>query len=485
MRVSRLLAVPFLALAVSCGSTGAPKPDPTAKTSSAIINGQLDTTHNAVVALALQSGTEGGLCSGTIVKVDTTSKVGWILTAAHCVAIPPVFVIQGNDIQDPTATQYQVLDYTHDTRYDVTSMNAGQPYDFAVVRIAGVDSSTPTLPLAGASDGVNSGTGVTMVGYGRTLLLSQGMEDPRYRHVTTQTVADLGQSLGGSLSGKVLYYDQPTTGTCEGDSGGPDIDDNGKVVGVHSFITGGDCNGGSASGRVSVDLTYIDGELAKPAPADDCNFCTAVSNSGNQECALLTRACLSDKDCSAFYSCYQACNETASCRTSCLAKYPKAEGPLNAAASCSCNRTCVSECKGGLTCLGVPKCGYKFPAGDCSTCTEGACCQESLDCGADGECYLCLKNGDKDPGCASNAKRQALATCVAKSCNDQCANTGLTNGADAGDGTGDQGSSGDGTGATTTTTSGGCSTSPRGGSSSFFALALAALGLVAARRRRR
>src|SRR5438132_1321509 len=120
MRASRLFIVPFLALAASCGSTSAPKPEPASKSASAIINGTLDTTHDAVVALALQQGTEGGLCSGTVVKVDTTAKIGWVLTAAHCVAITPVFVIQGNDIQDQTAVQYQVIDYTHDTRYDTT-----------------------------------------------------------------------------------------------------------------------------------------------------------------------------------------------------------------------------------------------------------------------------------------------------------------------------------------------------------------------------
>jgi hypothetical protein len=77
----------------------------------------------------------------------------------------------------------------------------------------------------------------------------------------------------------------------------------------------------------------------------------------------------------------------------------------------------------------VPKCGAKLPAGACSTCTEGACCQETFDCTADGTCYLCLKGGDADPACATNAKRKALATCVASKCKDPCAGTGLDTGA--------------------------------------------------------
>ncbi len=497
MRVSRLLVVPFLVFAASCSSTKAPpKPEPADQAASAIINGQVDTTHNAVVGIAVG---DSGLCSGTIVKVDAATKIGWVLTAAHCVVVAPLIVIQASDLNDPNAVTYNVIDYTQDTRYlqpacttvndcpgtqgwqcEPTThhcSNAGQPYDFAVVRIAGADATTPVIPISGSPDGVTAGTAVTMVGYGRTTLNSSGVMDMNtQRHSFDASV--------GQVTTTLLRYDQSAGGTCQGDSGGPDITSGGKVVGVHSFIEG-DCNQVSDSGRLTDDLAYINGELGKAAPPMDCALCTSIANSGNQQCAVLSRACITDPDCGAFYKCFQGCNQTSACKTMCLTKYPKAEGPLNAASSCSCNRACVSECSGGLACYGVPKCGYKFPAGACATCTDGACCQEALDCGADGTCYLCLKNGDKDPACVTNAKRQALATCVAKSCNNECANTGLTNGADAGDdgGTGDDQSSSGAGGATAATTSG-CSTSPRGASPSFFALALAALGLAAARRRR-
>src|SRR5438477_7513984 len=126
-----------------------------------------------------------------------------------------------------------------------------------------------------------------MVGYGRTLLNSQGPEDPRYRHSTNQAVG--GTSLGGFPTGTVLRYNQQTTGTCQGDSGGPDLAA-GKVVGVHSFIEG-DCDGISDSGRVSGDLGYIDGELAKASPAKDCTLCDKIAQSGKQQCALLIQAC--------------------------------------------------------------------------------------------------------------------------------------------------------------------------------------------------
>ncbi len=71
-------------------------PSPVADTEAsrqAIINGQLDTTHQAVVALIGRNS----ICSGTIVQTDPQRGIGWVLTAAHCVDDVPQAIIQGND----------------------------------------------------------------------------------------------------------------------------------------------------------------------------------------------------------------------------------------------------------------------------------------------------------------------------------------------------------------------------------------------------
>jgi hypothetical protein len=502
MRASRLLAlpvlVPVLALAAAACSSSTPPgdaqpaPEPVAAATSAIINGQNDTTHQAVVAIIAQDPDDPNVqeeCSGTIVKTDTTRHIGWVLTAAHCVAFPPAVVFQGDDFLSPSAIHYSVIDYKAYPGYDQNG-SAGQLHDFAVIRIAGVDSSTPAIAYAGPSDGVSVGTSVVMVGYGRTTLNSSGAPgDNSVRHSVTKQVGEVQSGL--------LRYNQATGGVCQGDSGGPDLVGSGssmKVVGVHSFVEG-DCNGGSGSGRVSesINLGFIDGELSKALPADTCALCSLVSSSGNQECAQLNSACFADKDCKGYYDCATKCS-TAACQQSCLAKFPKAEGPLNAAAGCACTRTCATQCKGALDCRGVPKCGYAFPAGDCTTCTESTCCQEALDCGADGECYLCLKNGDADPACAKNAARKKLATCVATSCSDACAGTGLDTGADPSDDTGEDDGSDDGDGSgggKTTTTTSGCAVAsraaggPEGPGRAGSALALGALGIAVAVSRRR
>jgi hypothetical protein len=478
-----------LAALVSCASndiqSGTSERDADAKighAASAIINGQLDTTHQAVVAVILQQGTEGGLCSGTIVKVDPVSHIGWVLAAAHCVNIPPVFVLQGNDFsQEASTLSYDIVDYKADSRYNG---QPGSPYDFAVLRIAGVDATTPTIPLVSASDGLAVGTNVLSVGYGRTSLIATGtpaMDNTIRRHVAKQ-LSQVGQQL--------ISYDMATDGICQGDSGGPVLVTSGgveKVAGVHSFVQG-DCNGTGVSVRVSFDLSFINGELAKAPPTEDCTLCGKITNSGNGTCAALTRSCLADKDCNGLYQCIQ--NQP---RNVCEMMFPNGQGPLNAAANCQCNEGCTTQCKGAAVCAGVPKCGYAYPAGSCATCTESSCCAESLACAADGACYECLATKDKAAECATNATRQKLASCVASKCSAQCGTT-TGSGADAGatpagtDPGTDPGAAdapGAGTGGTTTTTSG-CSVAAPGsrrgsrdsdsGGSSGFAL----FGLVAA-----
>ena len=485
MRKSPFLAIPAVVIALAaCSSTDAP-PAPAepagtvAHTSSAIINGQLDTTHQAVVAVILQQGTEGGLCSGTIVKVDPVSHIGWVLAAAHCVNIPPVYVLQGNDFSQQAGTlSYDVLDYKADSRYNG---QPGSPYDFAVLRIIGVDASTPTIPMVSASDGLAVGTNVLSVGYGRTTLIASGtpaMDNTIRRRVAKQL----------SQVGQLISYDMQTDGICQGDSGGPVLVTSGgveKVAGVHSFVQG-DCNGTGVSVRVSFDLSFINGELAKAPPAEDCALCGRIANSGNGTCAELTKSCLTDKDCNGYYQCLQKNPANV-----CLFMFPKAEGPFSAAANCQCTRACATQCKTDAACASAPKCGYKFPAGQCATCMESACCDEALACAADGTCYVCLKTADKAAECATNAARQKMATCVASKCKADCAGAGPGTGAapapgdpgadpDAGDGTTVSGAA-----PSTTTTTSGCAVAVPASraSTSGYALFGLALALVSARRR--
>lgn len=473
-RSVRAFAALVLPLVAAAACSSAPPVDERVGTqASAVINGQLDSTHPAVVMLYAQSGDGAGLCSGTIVKVS--GNVGWVATAAHCVEIPPAIVIQGQDFLGDDRLQYEVLDYAADSRYSST----GSGYDFAVVRIAGVDASTPVIPLTGSPDGLASNTQVLSVGYGKTQL-NQAPNDPNQnsrRYSVTKRLFTPQTTLIG--------YDMATSGICQGDSGGPVLvgsPPNERVVGIHSFVRGtrnADCNGEGYSSRVTSGTTFFNQQLAKAPPPNDCAFCEKVANSGNGECVSMTKDCLSDAQCKGYYDCVSSCTSI-NCRIDCVTKYPKAQGPIAALSACVCARACTDKCGSQQQCAGVPKCGYKLPAGDCSTCTEGSCCNETFDCTRDGTCYLCLKNKDADAACATNAARKALATCVARTCKTECADTGLDVGADPA--VEEEGAAG---GKKVVTTTEGCSSAPARGSSPFsIAVFGVALAFAVSRRRR-
>ena len=132
------LLASLVAFASACSSSPPKESEPAAASvASPIINGSVDTTHQAVVFVYAQQGQTGGACSGTVVKVDAANKLAWILTAAHCVDIPPVLVIQGNDYEAATSIRYTVFDYAPDPQY---TGNVGSGHDFAVVRVVGADA---------------------------------------------------------------------------------------------------------------------------------------------------------------------------------------------------------------------------------------------------------------------------------------------------------------------------------------------------------
>lgn len=476
MRRLTLLGLPASLLVIGACSSANPTSEPTedvGRTRGAVINGTADTTHDAVVAIISQSGSEAGACTGTIVKVDATRKVGWVVTAAHCVDLPPVIVLQGQDYAQPDALRYEVVDYEADSRY---GGQAGSPYDFAVVRIAGVDASTPTIPLVSNPDGLNIGTGVTSVGYG---MISPNPPTSAQDQNTKRWYVN--KSLNDVTSTKI-GYSMTTSGICQGDSGGPVLVKTGsgeRVAGVHSYVSGGCTGSGSegTSGRAIAGLSFFSAELSKAIPTEDCALCEKIANSGNQECATYLAKCFADSECKGYYDCLSQGTSKATCAS----KYPKAEGPFNAAANCTCTRACTDKCASTLQCKTTPKCGFKLPAGDCTTCTEGSCCAETLDCAADGTCYQCLKTNDADASCATNAARKKLATCVASSCKTECAGSGLDTGADP---TSDPASDPNASGSTTTkTTESGCAVAAPGTTRASGGVALVLAAAVAAVRR--
>lgn len=416
MRPSHLRSLLLILAAAAC-STGPSAPPPAetvGRTEGAILHGDVDETHPAVVALLLGKSEDAfeGSCTGTIVKVDAQNHVGWVATAAHCVQNGVALAVQAEDYGSAESISYGVIDWEADRHYTTSNGH----HDFAMIRIAGVDASTPVLPLTTAPDGLAVGSRVTSVGYGMT---SDGAGNTK-RNSVDKTLAEVTDDL--------LGYDQATSGICFGDSGGPVIAGSGaseRVVGIHSFVTQSDCTGKGYSARVADELAFFEQQLAKPLPKPSCELCEKVAKSGVGPCSEPTAACLADAECRGYYECIGDPKKT---KAACFEEFPLAEGPFTASASCVCDQVCADTCGSSPSCANVGKCGAKLEemAGDdCAACLEGACCDEVQGCTADGRCYFCLKEGDSFSSCKRDEPRNKLAACARDRCATECADSSI------------------------------------------------------------
>jgi hypothetical protein len=129
------------------------------------VGGDVDTTHDAVVTVYLASPTKGGAaCTGTVVSVRPEERIGYVLTAAHCVAgFVPSQIVEGGDNAHPKVL-YRPLSYVHDDRWNPPQ------YDLAVIRVVGMDAETPVRAMGSPSETTSSRSGSARrsdVGYPR------------------------------------------------------------------------------------------------------------------------------------------------------------------------------------------------------------------------------------------------------------------------------------------------------------------------------
>ncbi len=474
-----LVSACFVA-ACSVGPDGSPPPTGTSESS--IIGGQADTTHDAVVALISQKGQEAGACTGTIVKKD--GRVAYVLTAAHCVVVPPVVMFRGNNYDSPQVLSYPILDYAAHPQY---GGQVDSPYDVAVVRVLGATASTPVIPITASPDQVTNGMSLLSLGYG----LTRSPGDPRGENTVRKSIS---HRVSGSSS-SVIQFNYEQGGVCRGDSGGPSLRGTGaqeRVVGVHSFGSA-DCLGPSTDARVTFpsNFSFINQQLAKPPPAESCSTCMDAESAGDAPCAVKQSACAQDTACAALAKCRNECS-TPSCQSGCDDKFPRGIAKYYQAAYCTCgDGVCLSLCK--AECRSVPRCGHVTPNDACGNCIDPKCCDSLAACAADTDCKICLRDGaNADASCATNKLRKAVADCAATRCKEECASDPVGQGGEPPpDENGGAPPENNGKGpVTTTTTTTGCHVAspggaPGSGGSGGAALALGAAFLVGVGARRR
>ncbi|MEU6311533.1 trypsin-like serine protease [Streptomyces sp. NPDC047014] len=190
------------------------------------------------VRVQLGGDADSRTCTGTLVDQF------WIMTAASCFATTP-----GN----PVAAGKPLLKATavlgNGSTIDITEVNPRADRDTALVRLATPVAGIKPAELAGSAPA--PGTALTAAGFGRT----RTEWVPGTVHTGTFKVNST-ESTAISTTGK------GTDVICKGDTGGPLLNADGKLVGVNSRSWQGGCLGtavgesrtGAISARVD-DLT--------------------------------------------------------------------------------------------------------------------------------------------------------------------------------------------------------------------------------------
>jgi len=225
-------SVAISALVLGCGPLAEPSPAGRLGTAkSRIVNGQPDTTHDAVVYVDMGNAS----CSGTIIAA--CNGIGYVLTAAHCCAESIYQAILADDAYDANAQAFDAVDQLADPAYDGAS-----DHDFCVFQIDTQGQQVPVIPaMTAQEDDLQVGDMVEFVGYGVT---ESSYDNTERRHVSDD-ISELTQGY--------IAYDQQPGGPCNGDSGGPSLSTIGGAEHVSGVTSQGDdyCVQYGESGRVS------------------------------------------------------------------------------------------------------------------------------------------------------------------------------------------------------------------------------------------
>jgi hypothetical protein len=478
MRRLALTASSFALLSLAC--VGPAADGPVEQSAERIVNGTVDSTHTAVVALVIPSSQGVGACTGTVVQVK--SGVGYVLTAAHCCGgegdgSSPSHVVVGSDygtaidaVANGTAVPsnaYPVIagSVSWDPSYDV---NASTPVgDFCMLKF-NAPTGQAVIPVATGSDGLAVGTTVEYVGFGVTGSSSSGQSNTKRYHgsapVDQKVTAQYFQYTEGGT--------QKIAGPCSGDSGGPALLPAGAaqasqvVVGTTSY---GDqsCTQYGVSMRVTAESAtsgFIGAYLADTTGGGTTGSCAhAFCAAGAKLTATcdpcVTAVCTKDSYCCATKWDAQCIGElSAACSATCSGS----SSSSSSSSSTSSSSSSTSSSSGGTT-----SCGLTTGDATCDACLDTACCAESTACVNDASCISCLTSSSPPASCNSDTAVTGFAACYQSHCATACGGSSSSSSSSGGTTTSSSSSSSSGatsSSSSSSSSSGAASSSSSGGS---------------------
>ncbi|MGN5392413.1 trypsin-like serine protease [Streptomyces sp. JL7001] len=194
-----------------------------------------EATHPSAVRLQLGGETDSRTCTGTLVDRF------WVMTAASCFATIP-----GTPVAAGKPTLKTTVALGNGRAIDITELVPRTDRDAALVRLATPVVDITPAQFAASAPALN--TELTAAGFGRTKTewapdkLHTGAFSVNSTEATTITITGKG-----------------TDAICKGDTGGPLLNEAGKLVGVNSRSWQGGCLGTAATeARTEAISTRVD-----------------------------------------------------------------------------------------------------------------------------------------------------------------------------------------------------------------------------------